>query len=246
MFDREEVTEKFMECMSKEFILKNVRLTLENLEAYKPKSSYVPTDDRFTGNMKGVAVVPYLPIMEDSDGRATAVVTYDMLDNYEISVKDMFEAAYRNMDKEPVRIRALTDVIMSMTLEGIVGDGEARCFKPEELKRGVGELYYVTNSSAYKGAMCLFSKDTYKRIGEAIGEYYAIPSSIHEFLIVSSDGIEPGFIADMVKSVNASGIVAEHDILSDEVYKFDADSGNMVTVKLNAEKDAAQEADLER
>lgn len=245
MFDREDVNEKVL-SMDKDYILNNVMLTMENIDGYLPKSSYVPTDNRFTKDMKGIAVTAYVPILEDDDGRAQAVVTYDLLDHFKIGVKELFDNAYNNLNKEPARIRSLTDVITSMTLEGIVGDGEANCIKPEELRGDIGDLYYVTNKPAYKGAISIFSNDTHKRIADAMGEYFVIPSSIHELLIVSCDSIEPDFIADMVKSVNASGIVADKDILCDEVFKFDSKSGSIVTVELSDGRDRGQEADIER
>ena len=157
----------------------------------------------------------------------------------------MFDAAYKNLDKEDVRIRPLTDVIMSMTLEGIMGDGADRCIRPEDLTGDIGDLYYVTNRSAYKGAISIFADDTYKKIGEAMGEYYIIPSSVHEVLIVSCESVEPGFISDIVKSVNGSGIVADNDILSNEVYKYDSNAESIVTLDMSGERTRTKENDLE-
>lgn len=233
MFNQDDINEKIMEVMNKEFILKNAHLAMESAESYKLKAGFVPTDDRLTKDMKGIAVVPYIPLMEDEDGRATALVTYDVLDQFGITKDEFFDAAYKNLDEDTARIRSLTDVIGSMTLEGIVGDGEEHCLEPEDLTAEVGDLYYVTNKSAFRGAMSIFSNDTHKKIGQAIGDYYIIPSSIHELLIVSCDVIEASFISDMVKSVNASGIVADKDILSDEVYKFDSAAGKIVTMELS-------------
>lgn len=245
MFDIEEVSEKLLECMSADYIKQNVMISLENAEAYAAKSLFVPTDDRMTKNMNGVAVVPYIPVMEDDDGRASVLVTNEMLDHYDLSAADMLDAAYKNLDKEDVRIRPLTDVIMSMTLEGIMGDGADRCIRPEDLTGDIGDLYYVTNRSAYKGAISIFADDTYKKIGEAMGEYYIIPSSVHEVLIVSCESIEPGFISDMVKSVNGSGIVADNDILSNEVYKYDSNTESIVTLDMSGERNRTKENDLE-
>ena len=245
MFDREDISEKLMECMSAEYIKQNVKLSLENSETYAQKSLFVPTDDRITKNMKGVAVVPYITVMEDDDGRASVLVTNDMLDHYGLSAADMFDAAYKNLDEETVRIRSLTDVITSMTLEGIMGDGADKCIEPENLSGDIGDLYYVTNTSAYKGAMSIFANDTYKKIGKAMGEYYIIPSSVHEVLIVNCDSIEPGFISEIVKSVNGSGIVADNDILSNEVYKYDSKTESVVTLDASGERKRTQDTDLE-
>lgn len=244
MFNQDDINEKIMECMNKDYILKNTHLAMESAASYKLKANFVPTDDKLTKDMKGIAIVPYLPLMEDDDGRATALVTYDVLDQFGITKTELFEAAYKNLDEDSSRIRSLTDVIGSMTLEGIMGNGEDHCLEPEELTTDVGDLYYVTNKSAFRGAISIFSNDTHKRIGEAIGDYYIIPSSIHELLIVSCKNVEADFLSDIVKSVNASGIVADNDILSDEVYKFDSEAGKVVTVDLSEGKTRDVEEDL--
>lgn len=243
MFNKEDLNEVIM-GLDKDYILNNVQPAMENINSYKPKSSLVPTDNRFTKDMKGVAVIPYLPLMEDKDGRASAVITYDVLDHFGIGVQELYDNAYENLNAESSKIRALSDVLMNATLEGIIGDGEDYCIQPEELSNEPGDLYYVTNKSAFRGAMSIFSNDTYKRIGKAIGDYYIIPSSIHELLIVSAGSIEASFIADMVKSVNASGIVADKDILCDDIFKYDSDSKKVVTVELSEGRGMDQEADI--
>ena len=78
-----------------------------------------------------------------------------------------------------------------------------------------------------------------------MGEYYIIPSSVHEVLIVSCESVEPGFISDIVKSVNGSGIVADNDILSNEVYKYDSNAESIVTLDMSGERTRTKENDLE-
>ena len=243
MFDREDINEVIL-GMNKEHLLSHVLPAMENINRYIPKSSLVPTDNRFTKNMKGIAVVTYLSLLEDDDQRATGIVTYDMLDHFGIGVKELYDNAYENLNADPARIRALTDVLMSASIEGIIGNGEDKCIKPENLRGDIGDLYYVTNKSAYRGAMSIFSNDAHKRIGEAIGDYYIIPSSIHELLIVSCDSVEASFISDIVKTVNASGIVSDNDILCDEVFKYDNDLEQVVTVELSDDRSINQETDL--
>ena len=54
------------------------------------------------------------------------------------------------------------------------------------------------------------------------GDYYVLPSSVHEVLIVpQSAGMDPEELTDMVNTVN-EGCVMQDEILSDHVYQYDA------------------------
>ena len=75
----------------------------------------------------------------------------------------------------------------------------------------------------------IIRSDVLKSAGELIGrDYYVIPSSIHELLLVP-DEKKPGMadeIAAMVDSVNRTQ-VAEDEILSFHVYRYDREREQM-------------------
>ena len=54
------------------------------------------------------------------------------------------------------------------------------------------------------------------------GDYFVLPSSVHEVLIMpKSEDMDPKELRNMVQDVNATQ-VAEGEILSDQVYEYDA------------------------
>ena len=54
------------------------------------------------------------------------------------------------------------------------------------------------------------------------GDYYLIPSSIHEMIFMRIDNaIDPKDLLKMVKTVNCE-VVAEGDILADSLYFYDS------------------------
>ena len=58
-----------------------------------------------------------------------------------------------------------------------------------------------------------------ERVG---GDFYILPSSIHEVLLVKDDGkFGIDYLEDMVKEVNATQVAPE-DLLTDSVYHYDA------------------------
>ena len=66
-----------------------------------------------------------------------------------------------------------------------------------------------------------------ERLHNEIGNFYILPSSIHEIIAVpASGGFEIAMLYSMVKEVNSTA-VSEEDFLSDIVYFYD---GNKITV----------------
>lgn len=74
-------------------------------------------------------------------------------------------------------------------------------------------------------------------------DFYILPSSVHEVLLVKQNQMSVEELEDMVKTVNASA-VALQDRLSDHVYKYDfarheiyrADQEQQRQAELNAEQ----------
>ena len=58
---------------------------------------------------------------------------------------------------------------------------------PEEVEASGKTMYFVTTSTFYKGAGCLFypefANEVVRRVG---GSFYILPSSIHELIIVKA------------------------------------------------------------
>ena len=58
-------------------------------------------------------------------------------------------------------------------------------------------------------------------------DYYVIPSSIHESILVDTDSMEPDALNAMIREVNATQVLPE-DFLSDYGLKYDAKLGKIV------------------
>ena len=81
-------------------------------------------------------------------------------------------------------------------------------------------LFAVTNRKHIYGAGCIANHNVRKSIGDSLGyNYFVIPSSIHELMIVPDCGYDiVEELKLMVHEVNYnSGVVSSEDILSDKV-----------------------------
>ena len=73
---------------------------------------------------------------------------------------------------------------------------------PEEMKEK--RFYYLTNSNIVNGAATILYPDILKTIGDKFqGNYFILPSSIHEVLLMKDDGeINVEELQSTVRSVN--------------------------------------------
>lgn len=82
-------------------------------------------------------------------------------------------------------------------------------------------LTVLSARGAFNGAGVLFCDSVLQKIWDKVGDFYVLPSSIHEVLIVPvSDGIDRDYLEEMVRTINATEVAAE-DQLADKVFLFD-------------------------
>lgn len=81
-------------------------------------------------------------------------------------------------------------------------------------------MLVVTNEELNWGAASILYEGVVDKLKDKLGDkFYLIPSSVHEFIVVSPDVMAVDDIAMMVRQINID-IVAENDRLSDHVYKY--------------------------
>lgn len=92
---------------------------------------------------------------------------------------------------------------------------------------GAEELQCMQFDTQVGGAAVLLREDALKAVFEKLGEFYILPSSIHEVLLLPvDDGVSASDLRGMVKEINATK-VRPAEQLSDNVYKYD---GNAITI----------------
>ena len=81
----------------------------------------------------------------------------------------------------------------------------------------------ITNVQGINGAAAIFYPDQMDKIAEGLGgDYFILPSSVHETLVVPDDG-KMSFLElrSMVTEINAT-MVNPSERLTDEVYHYDS------------------------
>lgn len=129
---------------------------------------------------------------------------------------EMVKAAVYNTI-EGARISSLSAVVSSFL--------DCPFYKVEDWHPVVKDepLFVLTNESRMEGAGILFCNEVLYKIYEKIGNYYIIPSSIHELLICpDNSGLDWGDFSQMIYTVNQD-FVSEDDRLSNRPFYYDGE-----------------------
>ena len=99
---------------------------------------------------------------------------------------------------------------------------------------GVGrmdKMYTLTTDKNYNGATALYYEGVQESISKLLnGDYYLLPSSRHEWVIIPlcmNEEVEELALHDMVRMINSTE-VAPIDFLSNKVLKYDSKKGKLV------------------
>lgn len=174
-----------------------------------------------------LAVTYCIHLGEDRDGTMSVPISNELLASWNISVNELHDIAIGNMDKvTPPVFSSMSSVIGSLLLDDMPGD-----MTEEEKKAMLSEfvfaddaMFVLTNTQKLNGAAEVLNRDVMERIIGQIGkDFFILPSSIHEVLIVpATPDMEVSMLENMVREVNQTQVSPE-DRLSDNVYVYTKD-----------------------
>ena len=142
------------------------------------------------------------------DREGTAFLKADLFSDIGVPVEEAWNTAILNTAKEAV-IKSLCEVTT----------GEA----------GEGPLVIMSPNLRY-GAGILACPEFLRNLWTFLGDFYIIPSSVHEVIVFpkgeEDDEINLDFLKEMVVSANANTeCVSEHDFLSNSVFEYTVGKG---------------------
>lgn len=157
-----------------------------------------------------LALVCYVLLRWNKHGTATMLIKDQHLKLWGVTKEMVFEAAKENAKRLlPAEFMRMRDVIAEML----------------ELDADVGQkedfMYVVSNEARSYGAVCILYEGVTEMIGAELGEnFYVIPSSVHEMIILpESKAPEKREVEAMVAQMNVTQVEVE-EVLSDGVYYY--------------------------
>lgn len=222
-----------MEGLSLEWedIKDNVELQLASIQFNRQRlkdAIYIPA-----GN--GLVLVPYVRIAEAGDGYMQCMITKEIADNSDYDLGELFGRAMKNtVEKYPPVLGDLTDMMLNLNSDKETDPRSEEFALPEE----EGMLVLTTEDGA-NGATALFYPEMQERIGMLLGKnYYVIPSSTHEVMIVPEDcDIDPNYLQSVLRDGNRT-VVEPQDVLSDSVLKYNIKMRDLTEIKDQERADA--------
>ena len=155
-------------------------------------------------------VIYSVEIGQDETGTASAPVTDSMLAVWGITLEELDKVARKNIKAD---VLSLAETLAQLT-GGMAGD-----------LFGAPEVVVLSNKSHVNGAAAVLDPDTMGALCKKFGGKVAmIPSSIHEWLVMSAEDADAQEFGRMIKDVNATAL-QEDDILSDRLYTYSPEEG---------------------
>ncbi len=232
---------KVKECLRKEGSVSDMHYMLnskKSIDDYKQMKSKlcieVISSERNTEllqnipheRMMDMAVVYSFLIDQTDTENKRILITNKMIDQYGISKEQLRDDALENAPKHrPVKDTGLLKTIVERIGDERIPGIEFATIPEDEPVR------VVTVPDGFNGAGVIaypnFLNDMARKLN---GNFYILPCSIHEVLIVKEDSIaEPRELRNMVEIVNSTEIKPK-DRLSDSVYFYNGERKTLTTI----------------
>lgn len=165
----------------------------------------------------GYALLCDVQLKASDGGIFSTLVTNEMAEDYHYDMDALFKEALDNAWKSK-----------AATLQG-AGELGARSASEKTAGPYAQETCYVLTTDRPRfGAAALFYPGTQAMIAHVLQEdYIAIPSSLHEFMIVRASCVgNPGDLYQFLREANRT-IVSPDEVLSDKILKYSRSTGTL-------------------
>lgn len=187
----------------------------ETNREYLKDKPYMPCGD--------LAVFYRILVDRNEDGIATAVITDNLMQIWGITKEQLHRDAVQAENvRNPVQFYSMEDLMADMMFSA---EPDNLFDRDTSLELDLIPMYVLTNPDRVDGAAVIARDGVPEKIAELLGSnYYVLPSSIHEVLIVPDNGnMQTKELADTVKEINETQ-VSPAERLSDKVQYYDRET----------------------
>ena len=164
-----------------------------------------------------LSILYFLQIENGSDKFESLVITDQLIKMWKIEESELWELALKNMlELFPPQFTTLKSILMT------------KLYGSEKVDEEEDGLLYLSNTSNFYGTSCLFYPGVLENIRRKIqNDYYIIPSSVHEVLILPADSIGKEELNQMIQEVNNT-VVESREVLAEHCYKYDSKKDEII------------------
>lgn len=179
----------------------------------------------------------------------STTITKELFEMYGISLDVLHEVALANMyhfgyksesvtkkvkDAYLIQLKCQREFLQEQGLSEDEIDESLRAVKEEIevlLESEESRMVYVTNDTSFKGANVILDTNFLHSKYEELGEYYILPSSIHECILLKKEGIESEEdVRLMIAEANETA-VDEIDFLSNDLFWYNPELRRVEVVR---------------
>lgn len=157
-----------------------------------------------------------IEVLKEGEMNGSIAVTDDILRSWGITKGQLHQDAVQTeKERNPACLYRMDDILFSSQSANLLKEDAP-------LQIGDMPIFVLTNRDKMDGAGTMVQDGILEKVGELLGtDYYVLPSSIHEVLILPDNGeMDVKELESMVREVNATQ-VAPHELLSDKVQYYD-------------------------
>lgn len=167
-----------------------------------------------------LAYACYIEIIEEEKRDVAMInVSKGMLELWGISEQELFETAEKNAIYD---VKPMSVLIKELTKQPM----------RSELEHEADAMYVVSNENRRRGAAGIFNTELIQKRAEELGcNFYILPSSLHEIILMREDmAPEMEILREMVQEINSTQVLVE-DYLSDSIYYYDRNTKEVTIVE---------------
>lgn len=208
---RENINGYEFKCIDNMDIQNNIFLKLINFE----KNQEILADCPYI-KYEDLAITFRILLKSDDSGIASACMRNKEFDKLNMDIDSLYNIAKENTRKLfPPVLKRLDKMIFDKYSD--------ICEPPQGM-----DLYVLTNNQGINGAVYMSYEDIISDFAKEHGSFYILPSSIHEVILFPREQDEAREeLSEMVMEINRY-VVADTEYLSDSVYFYDSDMGQIV------------------
>lgn len=195
--------------------------------------------------IEDLAVVYQILMNQDEGGTAVITIPDYLLKIYGVTTEELHQQALANMEAlQPFSFMSMNEIMLEVYAAGLAQEQGMDMEQAKEMAAQMisdapdipDAMYVLTNNTKINGASEILSDDVRQEIADKIGDFFVLPSSIHEILIIPKNaGMDQKELEQMVQEVNRTQVLPE-ERLSDHVYEYDAKAHELFRSDRTAER----------
>ena len=147
-------------------------------------------------------------------------VTNEIMEKWNVTASELHETAVNNLPS--LQPPVFTDVVTVLAKTSGISEEEQKMMRMSLCEN---MIYVLTNTNNLYGASAVFDKKIMKELVEKFGDFYILPSSIHEVIIAPvKPDMDVDYLKEMVTEINATHLEPD-EVLSDSIYTYTLEGG---------------------